>query len=166
MIQKKKLSEAIGAAAQYLLANQVTQQSDANRGRFVGCVEEAANRADLCNSWQVGGGLMALLAMFKRTGETNYLDAAEIAGHYIMALQVMDSREPRFYGGIREVTPMTAQFCPRDATTAAWALVWLYEATKCAEYLDRAILFAEWHLKYGMCEGWPRWWICMDGKRP
>jgi hypothetical protein len=105
---------------------------------------------------------MAMLAIYKRTGLKEYLQAAEFAGHYIMSLQILDQREPRYYGVIREITSQSIEFAPRDATTAAWALLWLYNTTQNPVYLDRAILFANWHLEYGMHDGWPLYACYMD----
>lgn len=105
---------------------------------------------------------MSLCALRKRTGEEKYRQAAEYAGRYILSLQVMDQREKRYYGAMREITPQSVEFAPRDATTAAWALVWLYHTTKNPLYLDRANLYGEWHMNYGMLDGWPLYACFMD----
>lgn len=147
-----------------MIANQPTDRLDANKGRTINCYNRQTGYFDMTTSWQTGGVCMGLLAMYKRTGEQVYLDRAELAGRYIMSLQVMDHRQERYYGAIRECTPQSLEFCPRDATTAAWSLVWLYEATGNPEYLDRAELFGNWHLKFGMYNGWPLHGIIMDGK--
>ena len=139
--------------AEWMYLNQVRNRLDANSGRVLCIYEEARNYEELTTSWQTGGAAMGFLGMYKRTGDAKYLDAAEYAGHYIMSLQNMDPRVDKYYGVIRECTPQSVEFCPRDATTAAWGLVWLYETTRNSEYLDRAVRFAEWHMKYGMYNG-------------
>ena len=163
-MNKKVLFAAAEKAAKWMIANQPIDRLDANKGRTVSCYDKKTAYFSLTNSWQTGGVCMGLLAMYKRTGEQVYLDRAELAGRYIMSLQVMDHRQERYYGAIRECTPQSLEFCPRDATTAAWALVWLYEATSNPEYLDRAVLFGNWHMKFGMYNGWPLHGIIMDGQ--
>ena len=150
--------------ANWMVVNQISDRLDANKGRTINYYEPASKRFSLTTSWETGGVCMGLLAMHKRTGEKIYLDRAELAGRYIMSLQIMDPREDRYYGAIRECTPQSLEFCPRDATTAAWALIWLYESTKNSEYLDRAVLFGNWHMKHGMYKGWPLWAVIMDGE--
>ena len=145
-----------------MVKHQVINRLDANQGRTLNYYNSVSGLEYYTTSWETGAFMACLLAMYKRTGDPMYLDRAEHAGHYIMSLQVLDQRNPKYYGAFHECTPQSVEFCPRDATTAAWCMVWLYEATKKAEYLDRAILFAEWHLKYGMCGGWPLWAIFMD----
>ena len=154
-MEKKLLFEAAEKATQWMIRNQVSDRLDANRGRCLCHYNPKSKAFQMTASWETGCVCMDMLAMYKRTGEQVYLDRAELAGRYIMGLQVMDQRQERYYGVLRELTPQSLEFCPRDATTGAWGLVWLYNATKNPEYLDRAVLFGNWHMKYGMHEGWP-----------
>ena len=108
---------------------------------------------------------MGLLALYKRTGDERYYHAAELAGRYIVSLQVMD-REDEYFGAIREITPQSIEFAPRDATSGAWGLVWLYEATRNPLYLKRAKLFGDWLVGKGMYQGWPLYAIYMDDSLP
>ncbi len=163
-MNKKILFTAAEKTAKWMIVNQPTDRLNANKGRTINCYDPTTGYFALTTSWQTGGVCMGLLAMYKRTGGQIYLERAELAGRYIMSLQVMDHRQERYYGAIRECTPQSLEFCPRDATTAAWALVWLYEATNNAEYLDRAVLFGNWHMKFGMYNGWPLHGIIMDGQ--
>ena len=137
------------------IKNQVTDREDANKGRFIRSYDKASGRLIYTGNWQTGAALMSLLSVYRQTGEQKYLEAAELAGRYIMSLQVLDKHNPKYYGAIRELTPQSMEYAPRDATTAAWALVWLYKFTGEDEYLRRAVLFGDFHLKYCMCEGWP-----------
>jgi hypothetical protein len=155
MIDKKKILESAQACAEWQIRNQVTDRQDANRGRFIRSYDQASCKLIYTGNWQTGAALMALLSCYRRTKDDRYLEAAELAGRYIMSLQVMDKHDPRYYGVIRELTPQSMEFAPRDATTAAWALIWLYKFTGEEEYLRRAVLFGDFHLKYCMCEGWP-----------
>lgn len=140
--------------AEWEVRNQVRDRQDANRGRFVRNYDQATGYTSLTSNWQTGTAAMALLAVHRRTGDAKYLEAADFAGHYLMSLQIMDQSD-RYYGAIREITPQSIEFSPRDCVSAAWALVWLYNFTGNETYLRRAVLFADFHLKYCMCEGWP-----------
>ncbi len=161
-MDKSMIFDRVKIAVDYMVKHQVINRLDANQGRTLNYYNSVSGLEYYTTSWETGAFMACLLAMYKRTGDPMYLDRAEHAGHYIMSLQVLDQRNPKYYGAFHECTPQSVEFCPRDATTAAWCMVWLYEATKKAEYLDRAILFAEWHLKYGMCGGWPLWAVFMD----
>lgn len=161
-MDKSLIFDRVKIAMDYMVKHQVINRLDANQGRTLNYYNSVSGLEYYTTSWETGAFMACLLAMYKRTGDPMYLDRAEHAGHYIMSLQVLDQRNPKYYGAFHECTPQSVEFCPRDATTAAWCMVWLYEATKKAEYLDRAILFAEWHLKYGMCGGWPLWAVFMD----
>lgn len=148
--------------AQWQVRHQVRDRQNANRGRFIRSFDKASGHLVYTGNWQTGTALMSLLSVFRRTGDEAYLEAAEYAGRYLMSLQILDQRDTRFYGTIRELTPQSMEFDPRDATTAAWALVWLYRFTGNEEYLRRAILFGDFHLKYCMHEGWPLYSYYME----
>ena len=155
MIDKKKVLSSALKCAEWQIENQVTDRHDANKGRFIRAYDKASGSLIYTGNWQTGAALMSLLSVYRRTGDKKYLEAAELAGRYIMSLQVLDKHNPRYYGAIREITPQSMEYAPRDATTATWALVWLYNFTGNDEYLRRAVLFGDFHLKYCMCEGWP-----------
>ena len=165
-MQNEKLLERAVSCGRWLVANQVTDRMDANRGRGLWLFDQKTGHTLRTSSWLTGVQCMCMLALYKRTGEQQCLRAAEFAGHYIMGLQVMDHRETRYYGTIRELTTQSVEFAPRDATTAAWALVWLYEATRNPVYLDRAVLFGKWHVNHGMLNGWPLYACYMDHDIP
>ena len=162
MIDKQKILARALKCAEWQVKNQVTDRHDANKGRFIRAYDKASGSLFYTGNWQTGAALMSLLSVYRRTGEKKYLKAAEMAGRYIMSLQVLDKHTPRYYGVIRELTPQSMEYAPRDATTAAWALVWLYNFTGESEYLRRAVLFGDFHLKYCMCEGWPLYSCYME----
>ena len=145
----------------WMLRNQVTDRHDANKGRSIRSYDAHTKERVLTGNWMCGTMLMSLLALWKRTGKGEYLTAAELAGRYIMSLQVMD-RDDKYFGAIRELTPQSIEFAPRDATGAAWGLVWLAEATRNPLYLHRAELFGDWLVEKGMYRGWPLYAIYMD----
>ena len=161
-MDKKLVLERAKLAADYMIENQFTNRSDANHGRFRGAYEQSVGKISYTNSWQTGACCMGLLAMFKRTGDKKYLKAALRAGDYLKSLQNLDSRNMRYYGMIRESTPQTVEFCPRDAVTGCWAFIWLFRETQDQEYLDRAVIFAEWHMKYAMYNGWPTYTLFVN----
>lgn len=148
--------------ADWQVRNQVMDRQDANRGRFIRSYDKASGALIYTGNWQTGAALMGLLSTYRRTSDRRYLDAAEYAGRYLMSLQILDQRDVRFYGAIRELTPQSMELDPRDATTAAWALVWLYNFTGEEEYLRRAMLFADFHMKHCMIEGWPQYSYYME----
>lgn len=147
----------------WMVRNQITDRQDANRGRSIRSYDFHTMEKVLTGNWMCGTMAMSLLALWKRTGDDRYLTAAEFAGRYIMSLQVMD-RHDFYFGAIRELTPQSIEFAPRDATSAAWGLVWLAEATQNQLYLDRARLFADWLIEKGMYRGWPIYAVYMDPK--
>ena len=161
-MHKDTILNAALNCAEWQVCNQVMDRHDANRGRFIRSYDKASGRLIYTGNWQTGAALMALLSVYRRTGEEKYLEAADYAGHYIMSLQILDQRDTRFQGAIRELTPQSMEMDPRDATTAAWALVWLYNFTGNDEYLRRAVLFGDFHLKYCMHEGWPQYSYYME----
>lgn len=146
---------------EWMVRNQVKDRMDANNGRGIRSYDLRTGYKVLTGNWMTGTMCMSLLALWKRTGDERYLECAQRAGRYIMSLQVMDQRD-HYYGAIREITPQSMEFAPRDATTAAWGLVWLYEATKNEKYLDRAVLFGNWLIEKGMYRGWPMYAIYMQ----
>ena len=166
MGNKQTVIECAIECAEWQIRNQVKNRQDANRGRFIRSYDKASGSLIYTGNWQTGTVLMSLLSVYRRTEDKKYLEAAEYAGHYLMSLQILDKHEPRYYGAIRELTPQSMEMDPRDATTAAWGLVWLYNFTGEEEYLRRAVLFADFHLKYCMIEGWPQYSYYMEKKFP
>ena len=155
------LCERAIACGDWMVRNQVTDRQDANRGRSIRSYDLHTHEKLLTGNWMCGTMLSSLLALHKRTGIDKYKWAAELAGRYIISLQVMD-RQDRHFGVIRELTPQSIEFAPRDATGAAWGLVWLAEATGNPLYLQRACLFADWLIERGVYAGWPLYAFYMD----
>jgi hypothetical protein len=151
------------ACGDWMVRNQVTDRHDANRGRSLRSFDLATGEKLFTGNWMCGTMLSSLLALHKRTQKDEYKWAAELAGRYIISLQVMD-RQDRHFGAIRELTPQSIEFAPRDATGAAWGLVWLAEATGNPLYSQRACLFADWLIEHGMYAGWPLYAIYMDDR--
>ena len=165
-MDKKAIMKSALECAEWQVKNQVTERQDANRGRFLRSYDKASERLLYTGNWQTGTALMSLLSVYRRTNEEKYLEAAIYAGHYIMSLQILDKHDPRYYGAIRELTPQSMEMDPRDATSAAWGLVWLYNFTGDEEFLRRAVLFGDFHLKYCMHEGWPQYSYYFEKRFP
>lgn len=160
-IEPQILLERARLVADWIIRNQVTDRQDANKGRSIRSYDAMTKEKILTGNWMCGNIANTMCAMYKRTGEEQYLNSAELAGHYLMSLQAMDQRS-KYYGAIRELTPQSIEFAPRDAVGAAWGLVWLAETSGKSEYLDRAVLFADWLIEKGMYQGWPMYAIYMD----
>lgn len=148
---------------EWMIRNQITDRQDANRGRSIRSYDMHTREKVLTGNWMCGTMCAALCALHKRTGNEEYLHRAELAGRYIMSLQVMDTRS-QYFGAIRELTPQSIEFAPRDATSAAWGLVWLADATGNDIYLERARMFGDWLVDRGMYDGWPLYAVYMDPK--
>lgn len=155
--------EAAIRGADWLVANQVRDWSDANRGRFLAGHNPSAGETSLSDNWMTGAALMALLMVHRRTGDARFLEAAEIAGAHLMSLQILDPENPH-RGAFREITAQTTWCYPRDALTAAWALLWLHAATRQAEPLRRVELFVDWFEREAMGEEWPLWEVNFRGE--
>lgn len=159
----ENLLERAVRCGEWMIRNQITDRQDANRGRSIRSYDADTGEKVLTGNWMCGTMAASLCALRKRTGNDGYLRGAELAGRYIMSLQVMDTRS-EYFGAIRELTPQSIEFAPRDATSAAWGLVWLADATGDQLYLDRARLFGDWLVEKGMYNGWPLYAVYMDPK--
>lgn len=155
------LLERAVACGEWMVRNQIQDRFDANRGRGIRSYDADTGELVLTGNWMTGSFLNGLLALWKRTGDERYFRSAEFAGRYLLSLQVMDKDDPHF-GAIREITPQSIEFAPRDATSGAWGLVWLAEATGQDIYLRGARLFGDWLVQKGMYCGWPLYAIYMD----
>ena len=147
----------------WMIRNQITDRMDANKGRSIRSYDADTKELRLTGNWMCGTMAASLCALYKRTSDSRYLEGAINAARYILSLQVMDQTDWHF-GAIREITPQSIEFAPRDATSAAWGLVWVAEATGESIYLDRARLFADWLVEKGMYRGWPLYAVYMDPK--
>lgn len=150
----------------WMLRNQVKNPFDANCGRGIDLYDARRDYLYMTANWTSGILCACFCALYRRTGERRWLDAAERAGRYIMSLQVLDPRKKAYFGLFRELTPQSVECAPRDSVSAAWGLVWLYNTTGNREYLERALLFAEWHLSYAMIDGWPKYALYMRDDLP
>jgi len=145
--------------ADWFVNIQVTRRHLADHGRFENGIRVRGKpeKVSYTTNWTTGMTVIAMLMAWKRTGDKRYLEAAARAGSYLKSLQVLDARRPRSFGAIREVTPQTAEFHPRDALSAAWGLLHLGLYAGDKDALWRARTFAEWFRRNSMRRGYPAW---------
>ena len=142
-------------AGEWYLRNQVHDPLDANRGRYLYCREIPTKEFERSTGWQTGFGAFAMLSLHRLTGEQRYLDSAALAMEYMKSLQILDARHPSQFGALREETPQTNWLHPRDAVSAAWALLGYGRYVKDADCLERARLYADWMLRQAFAGDWP-----------
>lgn len=153
--------------ADWMVNNQVTNGYDANHGRFPFTVNSREMKIESYSSnWMTGVSVMGMLMMYHRTGDVKYLEAAKRGGEYIKTLQILDTREPKFFGALREDSPQSNWCHPRDGLTGVWGLLWLYEETKEPEYLERIKMFNSWFVGQAMSKGWPAWSFYFYDRQP
>lgn len=160
--------EAAQRLADWMVRNQVQDWENANNGRFLGTYNPEKPSPDIFYSinWTTATTLKGMLLMYRRTGDKKYYDAAYRAGEYLKSLQILDARNPSYFGNFRENTPQTTWCYPRDTLTAAWGLLWMYEETGDKEYLYRVDIFNDWFLNYAKADGWPLWEVNFRGEEP
>jgi hypothetical protein len=159
MAQTKHLAAAL-KAADWFVATQVRMKKphwDANHGRFVYTYHIPTKNRVLGLSWTQARAIVTLLAAWEATGEPEYLKSAIQGGEYLKHLQIMDPREPRRFGAIREECLASWYVYPRDALEAGLGLVFLARATGDGEWLHRAELFGHWFIEQAMAEERGEW---------
>jgi Glycosyl hydrolase family 76 len=158
--EKAHFLEAARLAGYWLLNSQNTPQrpwggyhvaQSADRGRFL---EKRCPSRDYCKPagiWLTGLYLCSLIELRKAPILDQHLYQNTIleGSKYLKSLQCFDARWDKAIGGFHEVYPGHEYSAPRDAATGAYALIALYLETGQAEYLDRAIRFADWYSTHG-----------------
>ena len=151
-------------ASGWYLGNQNTEQhhwgvgNSADLGRFLYQYNPVTGDCRGNGVWGQGLAIMGLLPLARRldwAGEPQR-NAAISAAKYLMSLQIMDRRDERLFGALREGTPQTPWIHVRDGATGAMAFCALYRETEEEEYLYRARVFADWYLRNALGkDGWP-----------
>ena len=119
-------------------------------------------RGSVC--WTTSTGIMDLAMLYERTGEERYKEALERAALYLKSLQVLDCRNKRNYGAVRETNQLDNYIFPRDGMTSVGGFLALYRFTGDGEYLERAKLYGDWYLNYAINPetGWTYWSFPFD----
>lgn len=123
-------------------------------------------RGSVC--WTMATGIMGLVTLYERTGMEIYSETAIRAGNYLKSLQVLDSRNRKTYGAMREMSQLDQFIFPRDGMTSTGGFLALYRLTGDPEYLERAKLYADWYLENALNPetGWPYWNYPLDKDGP
>ena len=129
---------------------------DMNFGRFVRNYKISERRiVHYSTNWISGMTIYGLAMLYDYFKEKPYLKAAVDGSFYLCALQNTLLPGDDSYGAFNERTPVNRWAAARDSLSAAWGLLRLFRSSSKSEYLYRAEIFAEWHMKYGMKNGFP-----------
>jgi len=167
-MQKQRYLEAARDACRWYMRNQNTDahpwggvKDSADKGRFLYEWFPASGTGRGAGVWAQALGIMALHAVNIRTGKESAeyrerLEAAKLAGRYLLSLQRMDTHREELRGAFDEHVPGEGMSYVRDSATGGMGLCALYRMTGEEEYLERARAYAEWYRRYGCdAEGWP-----------
>ncbi len=154
--------------AEFYFRNQTRwREWDPSAGNIYFSYDPAGNPEVAATEWAMAFAAMGLFAAAKVFDEPKYRRAAEKMGEAIKTMQIFSPFLPRHYGAFREHSPQTTWCYVRDALSAAWGFVEFYRATGKEEYLERAVLWAEWFLREGRdAENWPLWGVDFEPPWP
>ena len=148
----------------FIVRHQVRDTRSADHGRFAFIYDcETDRTVRLTTNWTTGVCVEALLVGLRFTKSQTYLESARRGISYIKSLQEFSPSVARGAGVIREMTPQSPWCHPRDALTAAWAMLDWADHTGDEDALQRAKAFARWFMDVAMEKGYPYWTIRLDG---
>jgi len=149
----------------FFVRNQISDDGSSDAGRFLFFYDCSQNKIiTMTTNWTTGVTVSALLSGYKYTGNKKYLDAAGKACKYIKSLQDFYPCTPRVNGVFHEVTPQSPNAHPRDALTAAWALLDYSILVKDKDGIERAEIYGDWFVKVALEKGYPYWTVTFDGQ--
>lgn len=155
--------EAARRGLNFLVRHQMTDFGSAEHGRFAFIYRFASGKIDsYTTNWTTGVAVEAMLLGYQVFRDERYLEAARRGVGYIRSLQEFSPLSPRVVGTFHEETPQSKVFHPRDALTAAWALLDWSEVTGDSEARQRAVFYADWLIREGMDAGYPRWTVSYE----
>lgn len=147
----------------FFVRHQIKDKYSADQGRFPFIYTCTTNHvSELTTNWITGVVVSALLAGYKSTGNETYLESAKKACSYLKSLQDFNPGTPRLHGVFHEETPQSPQAHPRDALTAAWALLDCSLTTQDQDGINRAIAYGNWFVETGLEKGYPYWTVRFD----
>jgi hypothetical protein len=150
----KQILKSALHAGDWFVNTQNKDSESGDLGRFIYALKLETKEYWLSSGWQTAFGVFALLSLHNATKDDKYLQAAEGGIKYIKTLQILDQRKPCYFGAIREVSPQSEWMHPRDALSAAWGMLGYHLYTNEQDCLERAILYADWMLKYALIDDW------------
>ncbi len=160
---KAKAREAALRGLDFYVRNQILDRDSADFGRFPYIYDCNENKViTRTTNWTTGVVVSSLLAGYNATGKKAYLDTAANGVSYLKSLQEFSPLTPRVQGVFHEATPQTDNAHPRDALTAAWALLDYSVVTSDSDARRRAELYGEWFTETGLEHGYPYWTIRFD----
>lgn len=160
---KARALEAARSGLDFMVRHQETSMVNANHGRFAFVYRCNEDKIDLqTTNWITGILVDSLLLGHQVFGDKSYLEAARRGVSYLRSLQDFNPRDSRFFGTFHEDMPQSNFFHPRDALTAAWALLDWSIMTGCQDAAYRARAYADWLICYGMDGGYPRWTVSFE----
>ncbi len=162
--ENEQMLEFLQLAAGWYSNNQNTDahpwggmRGSADLGRYLYEYSPMMGTARGNGVWGQGVAIMGLLPLAKRHWKFEHLrESALAASRYLMSLQILDQRDERIFGALRERDPQADWIYPRDGATGGMALCALYRETGDEEYLYRARIFGDWFIRNALSpEGWP-----------
>jgi hypothetical protein len=118
---------------------------DANAGRFI-------YNYHIPTRWRVNGlpwtqarAIMVLMAAYRLTGKSKYMEAAKKGAGYLFTTQEVDQTRP-YFGTFHEEVPQSDKCWPRDGAEAASGYLHLYHETGDKDLVRRCKLYADWLL--------------------
>lgn len=159
----KSSREAALRGLDFFVRNQISNDDSADKGRFPYIYNCHTHQTEsLTTNWVTGTVVSSLLAGYRLTGNETYLKTAQAACRYIKALQDFYPQTPRLNGVFHEETPQSPTAHPRDALTAAWALLDCSLITGDHDGIHRATVYGNWFEKTAMEKGYPYWTVRFD----
>ncbi len=129
---------------------------DMNYGRFVRNYDMTSEKVThLSTNWISGMTIYGLLMLRDLTGDDKYLESALKGSYYLKALQNVMDANPAYRGAFSERITSNRWCAPRDALSAAWAMLRLYQSTGDTEFVARSEMYADWHMNNAMPNDYP-----------
>lgn len=135
---------------------------DMNHGRYVRNYSLSEGRIlHYSTNWISGMTIYGLAMLYDYFKEERYLESAVTGSVYLCALQ-NTLEGVSGYGAINERFPGNRWCAPRDGISASWGFLRLYHSTGRTEFLQRAELYADWHMNNVFVNDYPAAYVMFD----